>query len=1048
MPYTNTPKALMRLDPPEAIIQPAQESQLQRRWGLGILSKLTPSPGQTLNHVYTFLGEVLQARANRAAHNLGLGPYPVTQKIKHYFGADEERRRKLELLQISMDPKLKKRCGKLFEIRTAYRIIQYTMRDIQICMRGATSAESVSALWVHFNEPQDKEWTFWQTLAASCLSETTISVLLEESSVAYWSSCRDGQFSVIEQLLVECDCSETSMTLCIRYLGGILDLPGFWSKMESVHSQVAKKLCCRMIQMLKDIGVDILLLGPLDESEPPFDHDGVDFLAMTILRGLSSWCGKLQRSDWASQPCPRSAELLPNSADHAVNSLEDILPTACRDAEVDILMARMEDEADIEENEEISHSHSANFNHNTGADMAGSDTTELQDAAGPVVEDETSSITGNSIHPSPSTKTLQSVAHTEEADLNHNTGGESTSSNTTEESHSHFANFNHNTGADMAGSDTTELQDAAGPVVEDETSSITGNSIHPSPSTKTLQSVAHTEEADLNHNTGGESASSNTTEELDSVRSQGHFGGDERSSINANTIGLARIGRDQAIKIAVADAAEDSAKLGSRTSSDIPRVADFAVQNSDSDIVSSQEDLLQSLTSSLDVVIKIGGVIPKIHPFAELAYNVLTSLYVAVKKQRKTDQAITQLVQMMVDAYSFTKDIESLPEITRIQNIVCAIVQETAKCALFIREYTGHVFAVRMISQILSEDAQTIQDYMVAFEQHKQSLDWALGVHIAFVANNTLEVAKDTRDTAQRLGHSEQLEMLKSLNPVKMNSNRGGCLFGTRRDILSLITDELTKRVSAHAQNIFWLYGVAGAGKSTIAMSIHQTFDALGLLGISLFFTRGNEANSPSTVIRTIAYSLAESNTHIGSEICSAMRQHPHIVDASLDDQFQKLLVEPLSHAKDNIRGPKIIILDALDECGNPESRRHLVSVISNRFATLPMLRVFITSRPDSDIAAAFRIQSSIIKTPLDITKPPSLEDIRLYFDNEMVYIRQIHFSRNLGPTWPGDEKIAALCTCAGGLFSWASAATEYLRTAYNPTDALDHLLKKGVESG
>jgi hypothetical protein len=57
-----------------------------------------------------------------------------------------------------------------------------------------------------------------------------------------------------------------------------------------------------MSQVLKDIGVDILALGPAEEAEPPFDYQGVDFLATTILTGLSSWLNKLDREDWFLQP--------------------------------------------------------------------------------------------------------------------------------------------------------------------------------------------------------------------------------------------------------------------------------------------------------------------------------------------------------------------------------------------------------------------------------------------------------------------------------------------------------------------------------------------------------------------------------------------------------------------------------------------------------------------------------------------------------------------------------------------------------------------------
>jgi hypothetical protein len=52
-----------------------------------------------------------------------------------------------------------------------------------------------------------------------------------------------------------------------------------------------------MSQVLKDIGVDILALGPAEQLEPPFDYDGIDFLATTILTGLSSWLFKLDHKN-------------------------------------------------------------------------------------------------------------------------------------------------------------------------------------------------------------------------------------------------------------------------------------------------------------------------------------------------------------------------------------------------------------------------------------------------------------------------------------------------------------------------------------------------------------------------------------------------------------------------------------------------------------------------------------------------------------------------------------------------------------------------------
>jgi hypothetical protein len=72
--------------------------------------------------------------------------------------------------------------------------------------------------------------------------------------------------------------------------------------MGGVHSDVAKKLCGSMVRVLKDLGVDILALGLIDELEPPFDYDGVDLVASRILGGLFDWFRKLDQEDWPVQP--------------------------------------------------------------------------------------------------------------------------------------------------------------------------------------------------------------------------------------------------------------------------------------------------------------------------------------------------------------------------------------------------------------------------------------------------------------------------------------------------------------------------------------------------------------------------------------------------------------------------------------------------------------------------------------------------------------------------------------------------------------------------
>jgi hypothetical protein len=55
-------------------------------------------------------------------------------------------------------------------------------------------------------------------------------------------------------------------------------------------------------------------------------------------------------------------------------------------------------------------------------------------------------------------------------------------------------------------------------------------------------------------------------------------------------------------------------------------------------------------------------------------------------------------------------------------------------------------------------------------------------------------------------------------------------------------------------------------------------------------------ASHPSTVSRTIADQLANSNPTIRAAICEAIKRDPKVTTAIMDTQFEKLLLEPLKH--------------------------------------------------------------------------------------------------------------------------------------------------------
>ena len=61
-----------------------------------------------------------------------------------------------------------------------------------------------------------------------------------------------------------------------------------------------------------------------------------------------------------------------------------------------------------------------------------------------------------------------------------------------------------------------------------------------------------------------------------------------------------------------------------------------------------------------------------------------------------------------------------------------------------------------------------------------------------------------------------------------------------------------------HGQHVFWLNGLAGTGKSTIAQSFAEIAFAEGKLGASFFCSRDFEGrNNLQAILPTLAFQLA-----------------------------------------------------------------------------------------------------------------------------------------------------------------------------------------------
>lgn len=135
---------------------------------------------------------------------------------------------------------------------------------------------------------------------------------------------------------------------------------------------------------------------------------------------------------------------------------------------------------------------------------------------------------------------------------------------------------------------------------------------------------------------------------------------------------------------------------------------------------------------------------------------------------------------------------------------------------------------------------------------------------------------------------------MKRLNSAEMNaSSRHGCLPGTRTEILKNVTEWLiTPRTD---QNILWLHGLPGSGKSTISTTVAEHFSEVGRLGAYVVFDRNDAVESdPAAVVRKLAHKLASFCPPFKEAISAAINHDTGSTRPSSRAQFTRLIVNPL----------------------------------------------------------------------------------------------------------------------------------------------------------
>jgi len=301
----------------------------------------------------------------------------------------------------------------------------------------------------------------------------------------------------------------------------------------------------------------------------------------------------------------------------------------------------------------------------------------------------------------------------------------------------------------------------------------------------------------------------------------------------------------------------------------------------------------------------------------------------------------------------------------------------------------------------------------------------------------------------QYLKQHQDLSQLPCADGAAFNSrlwqHEPECLPDTRVDLLQQI---IAWSDDCSGASIFWLNGIAGTGKSTIARTVARKWYKQNRLGASFFFSKGRgDLGHATKLFTTIAAHLTIALPAVVPYICKAMRENPDILQRGLADQWKYLIVQPLANLQEVSSYPHgyILVIDAVDECEGDADTRLMIRLLAEAktLKAVP-LRVFLTSRPETPIRLGFshdipeethrdyvlhNISLSIIE-----------HDISVFLRHKMQIIRR---ETSLSEGWPGDDTIELLCQKSHGLFIYAATACRFIcDPLWNPAESLSLILK------
>ncbi|GKZ20283.1 hypothetical protein AbraCBS73388_005553 [Aspergillus brasiliensis] len=318
-------------------------------------------------------------------------------------------------------------------------------------------------------------------------------------------------------------------------------------------------------------------------------------------------------------------------------------------------------------------------------------------------------------------------------------------------------------------------------------------------------------------------------------------------------------------------------------------------------------------------------------------------------------------------------------------------------------------------------------------------------------------VVDQVSDLHQALKDSERDQILRWISPVPVQEHY-------REALASLMPNsgewlfhhsEFQSWRDSSSSEVLWLHGAPGCGKSKIAAAVIQRLrlqasKALHPLPIIHFFCSRNPAEPERSDAREILRSLVKQlslsdskdlmRTPVVEEYRERLREAHHYGEgpATLSIEECTELIYELGRS-----APVMIIIDALDEC-DPKQRLIIQQALEEMCQTCrDLVKIFVSSRYEEDIATGFRSQRSLGVTP-EYTENDLKHFVHLHVQRFISRWATLHGETNEKLQQLEKELSERLIVGAQGMFLWVSLQLECISdtSQFKDLESIDEALK------